>query len=320
MQDKVFLGIDTSNYTTSIAISNFEGKIIKNYKILLPVKEGERGLRQSDAVFAHIKNIPQIAKLIESELKGYNYKIMAVGHSAYPRDCEGSYMPCFLVGESISDLISSLYKIKNYKFSHQCGHIKSAVYSAKIPKLEKSFIAFHVSGGTTEILYVKPDIIKGFDIKLIGGSKDLHAGQAIDRIGVKMGLKFPCGPQIEALAKENNKEIPVHKLSIDNLWCNLSGLENLALKLYETTNDKPLVCAFILDYISNTLIKLTNNLREQYNDVQIVFAGGVMSNSIIKKRISTCFENVYFALPEFSSDNAAGIALLTRENFFKEVL
>ena len=320
MQDKVFLGIDTSNYTTSISFSNMEGEIIKNYKILLPVKEGERGLRQSDAVFAHIKNIPQIAKLIESELKEYNYEIMAVGHSAYPRDCEGSYMPCFLVGEAISELISSLYKIKNFKFSHQSGHIKSALYSAGISKIYEPFIAFHVSGGTTEILYVTPNSKKGCDITLIGGSKDLHAGQAIDRIGVKMGLKFPCGPQFEALATKNDKEIPVRKLSVDNLWCNLSGIENLALKLYETTNDKPLVCAFTLNYIGNTLIELTNNLRKQYKNIKIVFAGGVMSNSIIKKQINTSFKDVYFALPEFSSDNAAGIALLTRENFLKEVL
>ncbi len=317
MSEKVFVGIDTSNYTTSVALCSIDGNIIKNYKILLPVKEGERGLRQSDAVFAHIKNIPQIANLLKNDLKEYNYEIMAVGHSAYPRDCEGSYMPCFLVGEAVSDLIASLYKIKQYKFSHQSGHIKAAIYSAGMGNLNEDFIAFHVSGGTTEILYVTP-CDSGFKVEIIGGSKDLHAGQAIDRIGVKMGLKFPCGPQIEGLARGNTKKIPSYRISVNDFWCNLSGLENLAYNLYESTNDKALVSAFTLNYIEKVLFKLTCNLKEKYKNIKIVFAGGVMSNTIIKESVTSKFDNVFFALPEFSSDNASGIALLTKERYLKE--
>ena len=116
MLKKAFIGIDTSNYTTSFAICDIEGTILRNYKVLLPVKEGERGLRQSDAVFAHIKNLPIIAQKIKEDTE--NYEILAIGHSAYPRDIEGSYMPCFLVGEALSDILSSLYKVENYKFSH----------------------------------------------------------------------------------------------------------------------------------------------------------------------------------------------------------
>ncbi len=313
MRKKVVLGIDTSNYTTSCAVCDLNGTILANYKLLLPVKEGERGLRQSDAVFAHIKNFQNIASLIKES--NQEYDIVAVGYSAYPRDVEGSYMPCFLVGEALSLMISSLYNIEAYKFSHQKGHIEAAIYSSGA-KINNDFIAFHVSGGTTEIVYVN-NKEEGYKIDIIGGSADLHIGQAIDRIGVKMGLKFPCGKEIEELAKKNTKKIPSSSICVNNYSCNISGLENLSLKLLESTNDKELVSAFILDFVSKTLIKLTNNLRKQYKDTTIIFAGGVMSNSIIQNNLKNTFDNVFFATPEFSSDNASGIAILTLKEFIK---
>ena len=314
MSEKIFIGIDTSNYTTSCSFCNLDGEVIKNFKILLPVKEGERGLRQSEAVFAHIKNIPLIAKSIKSEAK--KYEILAIGHSAYPRDCEGSYMPCFMVGEAISDFFASFFAIDNFKFSHQTGHVRAAIYSSGA-KIDDEFIAFHVSGGTTEILLVKK-ATDGFKIDLLGGSNDLHAGQAIDRIGVKIGLSFPCGVEMENLAFKNTKPIPKPKISVNGFTCNLSGVENLASKVYTETEDSCLVSAFVLDFIGATLEKVTNNLREKYPKHKIIYAGGVMSNLIIKNRLKNCFDNVYFATPEFSSDNAAGIALLTRENYLNK--
>jgi len=314
MIKKAFIGIDTSNYTTSFAICDINGRILNNYKILLPVKEGERGLRQSDAVFAHIKNLPLIAKKIKDDCN--NYEILAIGHSAYPRDVKGSYMPCFLVGKAISDILASLCKVDNYEFSHQAGHIRAAVYSSGT-QVDNSFIAFHISGGTTEILYVNNEN-DSYTIDLIGGSNDLHAGQAIDRIGVKMGLKFPCGPKMESLAKKNIVNIPKYHVSVTDFHCNLSGLENIATSLFEETKDNKLVSALVLDFISKTIIKLTENLREIHPDKQIIYAGGVMSNSIIQNNIKLKFTNVYFATPEFSSDNASGIALLTRTRYLNK--
>lgn len=317
MTKKIFLGIDTSNYTTSCAFCDFEGNVLKNLKILLPVKEGERGLRQSDAVFAHIKNIPLIAEKIKADSD--EYEILAIGHSAYPRDCEGSYMPCFLVGEAVSDLIAALNKVDNYKFSHQSGHIQAAIYSSGAEIGNEDFIAFHVSGGTTEILHAS-SINNSFKIELLGGSSDLHIGQVIDRIGVKMGIKFPCGPEIERLARENTKKIPSYKISVNNLSCNISGIENLASKLYDDTLDASLVSAFVLDFVYKNIEKLTTNVRELYPNTKIIFAGGVMSNLIIQNRLKGAFKEVYFAKPEYSSDNATGIALLTRSKYLdKEV-
>ncbi len=313
MNKKVIVGIDTSNYTTSCAVCDFDGVILENYKELLPVKAGENGLRQSDAVFAHVKNFQIISSKIKE--KHAEYEIVAIGYSAYPRDAKGSYMPCFLVGKAVAEMISALYSIPAYQFSHQSGHIMAALYSAKLMPKDK-FIAFHVSGGTTEIVLAEP-CETGFDINLLGGSVDLHAGQAIDRIGVKMGLEFPCGKMIEKLALENIDEIPKFRTCVNEFQCNLSGLENLALGLYNKTENKRLVSAFVLSFLHKTIEKLTLNLRKELGDIKIVYAGGVMSNKIIQEKLAKAFSDVYFAEPAFSTDNACGIALLAREKYLK---
>ncbi|MBQ6702529.1 MAG: peptidase M22 [Clostridia bacterium] len=298
----VFLGIDTSNYTTSMALCD-ENKVLLNEKKLLLVKEGERGLRQSDAVFAHLNNLPEIAERIGK------HSITAIGCSSKPRDVEGSYMPCFKTGESFARSLGSILGVPVYHFSHQTGHIMAAAYSADCVGItEGEFNAFHVSGGTTEILHCdgKSGIVK---ITNIGGTLDLNAGQAIDRAGVLLGLKFPCGPALEKIAVDGTlPEIP--KVCVNGLNCNLSGLENKVIGFKDKGVSSEDIALFVLSFVEKTLIKLTKNLREQYN-LPILYAGGVMSNSLIKKSLSG-FGNTYFADSAFSSDNAAGIALLTR--------
>ena len=315
MSNKVFVGIDTSNYTTSCAISDEKGNILHNFKILLPVSEGERGLRQSEAVFAHVKNFNLIAEMIREKCSGL--EIVAIGYSGSPRDAQGSYMPCFLTGEAVAQMLSSFFGCKAYKFSHQAGHIRAAIYSSGA-EVDDEFISFHVSGGTTDILLVKKTPDGYYSIECLGGSVDLHAGQAIDRIGVLMGLDFPCGKHMEALALENKAKFESPKICVKGLSCNLSGLENLAMKLYASSADKALVSAYVLEFIGKTLEKITQNIRNATYNQKIVYAGGVMSNKIIQGRLGAKFKDVYFASPEFSADNGAGIALLALERYSKE--
>lgn len=313
MSNKLFLGIDTSNYTTSLSLCNEQGEVIANIKQLLSVKEGERGLRQSDAVFSHVKNFPELAEKLKLFVGDDN--IVAVGVSSVPRDAEGSYMPCFLVGKAVAYTLAASHNAPIYEFSHQAGHIMAALYSSSaLEKLiNEDFVAFHVSGGTTEALHVKFNGIT-FDVKIIGETADISAGQAIDRAGVMMGLKFPCGKEIEALANQFDGKLPQIKVSVYGGQCNLSGLENIVQKLYEQTGDKALVSAYVLEFVNQTLTKLTENIREEYPDIPIVYAGGVMSNKRLQSSLAK-FENTYFAAPEFSADNAAGISLLTYRNF-----
>ena len=312
MAEKCYIGIDTSNYTTSLALCNEAGEVVANLKLPLPVKEGGRGLRQSEAVFAHVKNLPQLMPRLEQALAGY--EPVAVGVSVSPRDAEGSYMPCFLTGEVAAASLAAGLHLPICRFSHQSGHLAAARYSAGATEAlsAQPFGAFHVSGGTTEMLLVHP---KGhdFEVELLGGSADLHAGQAVDRIGVALGLSFPCGPALEALALTNEKKVPKPRISVREGTCNLSGLENLALELYKKTDDKALTAAFVLQFLTETLTKMSLWLREQKGNIPILFAGGVMSNRIIAAGLRRSLgEGVYFAEPAFSADNAAGIALLCR--------
>lgn len=312
MSKLCYVGIDTSNYTTSAAVCDENGEIVANLKRPLPVAEGGCGLRQSDALFAHVKNLPSLMRELGGVLDGY--RVAAVGVSTRPRDAEGSYMPCFLAGEAAAEALAAGLDagVPVYHFSHQSGHIMAAAYSSGSMDtlLDAPFCAFHVSGGTTELVMAKPTVA-GFEVTLFGGTRDLNAGQAIDRVGVAMGLKFPCGPALEKLAMENKNKVPKPKICVDGLECNLSGLENLARGLYAKQSDAPLTAAYVLRFISDTLRTMTRNLRERYPDMPVLFAGGVMSNSIIKDMIRG-EGNVYFSQPAFSADNAAGVALLCR--------
>ena len=307
---KIFLGIDTSNYTTSLALISDNGELIANIKKLLPVKSGEVGLRQSDAVFAHIKNFPELFSQIKPYLSGN--ELVAIGVSTRPRNLDGSYMPVFTVGGMLADGISAFSNAPIYEFSHQCGHIMAAIYSADALNLlySDAFASFHISGGTTELVRTKYVKAKGFESELVGGTMDLNAGQIIDRIGVLMGLGFPCGIEIERLALTNEKTIPKKKISSNGTSVNLSGLENMAKKLYEDTNDKALTSAFVLDYISRAIVAMSEAYIERFGDTEFVFAGGVMSNTIIRASLEAKFKS-HFAMPELSRDNAVGIAYLT---------
>lgn len=318
LDSKLILGIDTSNYTTSAAFCTLDGDVVLNLKKLLPVAEGERGLRQSDALFAHTKNLPVIMDGVKEFLDRNcpEREIVAVGYSKTPRDVEGSYMPCFLSGVAVASAVSATIGCPSFDFSHQSGHIMAALYSAGRLDLFESgerFAAFHVSGGTTEILLVTPRV-DGFEVELVGGTADINAGQAIDRAGVMMGLGFPCGREMESLLADSDIPPVKTRISVRGLECNLSGLENLSRSLYEKTGDKAAVSAFCFDFVADTLCKLTENLREAHGNIPIIYAGGVMSNKRIGARLAR-FENTYFSAPEFSSDNAAGIALLCRKKY-----
>lgn len=316
MTRRVVIGIDTSNYTTSYAIIGEDGELIANLKRPLPVKAGERGLRQSDAVFAHVKNLPELAALAREYLK--EAEIVAIGVSEKPRNVEGSYMPCFLAGVAVAEHMSASLDVPLYRFSHQCGHVMAAIFSAsRYDLLDAPFAAYHVSGGTTELLRVRDDGC-GFLTELVGGSADLNAGQVIDRIGVLMGLPFPCGRYIEELALQNTDKIPRRKPTVKDMRANLSGLENLAVKLYEESGSKSLVSAFVLDYIGRAIELTCDEYVAKYGSTPFVFAGGVMCNSIIKARLSAKFEAT-FAEPQMSADNAVGVAALTLRAYKKNM-
>lgn len=297
-----YLGIDTSNYTTSCALYDSETGTVKHKKKLLPVKEGELGLRQSDAVFHHTVQLPE---LITELFNGFNEKISAVGVSVSPTCEKGSYMPCFLAGVNAATAVSAVCGVPLKRFSHQQGHIMAALYSAKKTELlGKRFLAFHVSGGTTQALLVDGEL----DAKLIASSLDLKAGQAVDRVGVMLGYPFPAGKYVDALAQKSEKKYKINiKLKDGN--CCLSGVENKCRAMLDKGEKPEDICRYCLDYIMTALYEMALWAKEKYGDLPMIFSGGVMSNSIIKEEFTKRL-HANFAEPEFSADNAAGTAIL----------
>lgn len=301
-------GIDTSNYTTSLAVFDDANGITGFERKILQVKEGEVGLRQSDAVFQHIQNLPVLFQSLGGLQNG---DIAAIGCSARPRDEEGSYMPCFTVGTSFAQSLASCMGVPCYRFSHQAGHIAAAAYSAsRADLLESEFIAFHVSGGTTEVVLVSPDCDQIIRTSLISSSLDLKAGQAIDRVGRMLHLPFPAGKYVEELANKSEKRYKC-KPFVRNGSPSISGLENKCQTMLSQGEAAENVARYCLDYITAALLSMAEACQEKFKNRTMLFSGGVMSDMIIRNEISNRYDAV-FSDPFYSSDNAAGIAFLTK--------
>ena len=313
--NKYILGIDTSNYTTSAALYDIaEGKVFHARK-LLPVAKGNKGLRQSDAVFYHTAQLHEVIGQLYDNI-GFCPELAAIGVSARPRDAEGSYMPCFTVGINVAYSIAAILGVPVYEFSHQSGHIAAAVYSSGHEELyEKPFIAFHVSGGTTEAVLVKPDTERTFTAEIIGKTLDLHAGQAVDRVGLMLGLDFPCGVQLEKLACLCDETDKKHiKICVKDTNCCLSGIENICADMIKNNIDSSQVALTCLMFIEQTLEKMCENILKKYGDIPVLFAGGVMSDELIRNALAKRFRCL-FASAELSSDNACGTAVLATKKY-----
>lgn len=297
----MYLGFDTSNYTTSLAL--FDGENVISKKKLLTVKTGERGLRQSDAVFQHTVNMPKLLQEIPCDIN-----IDAVAVSTRPRNIDGSYMPCFLVGINNAQTVSTFNHCNLYPTSHQVGHILAALYSVgRLDLVKSEFIAFHVSGGTTEALLVQPDDNEIIKAAVVSQSLDLKAGQAVDRTGVLLGCQFPCGKELDKLSLLSDRKFDVKPTMIGNN-CSMSGIENKVKKMVEDKESPQDIANFLFTYIAKTIDRMTENIISRFGELPLVYAGGVMSNTMINKYISKKY-NAYFAKPDFSCDNAAGVAI-----------
>lgn len=302
----VFLGIDTSNYTTSMALLNTDSNELIQRKKLLSVQDGALGLRQSDALFQHVRQLPDMASDLFKELP--DLCLTGIGVSTQPRRHKDSYMPCFLAGESQARTVAALLHIPLFSFSHQEGHIAAALYgSGHLDWLEHPFLAFHFSGGTSEGLYVKPKE-RWIEVEKVASSLDLKAGQAVDRVGKMLGLPFPAGPWLEELALKSQKHFPVRPV-MKGYDCSLSGVENRCRAMLEKGESPADIAQYCLDFLAASICAMTEALLKKYKGIPLLFAGGVMCNCFIRQIIEQRYGGV-FCPPVFSSDNAAGIAVL----------
>ena len=298
----ICLGFDTSNYTTSCAA--FDGVGGQNESQLLPVKPGELGLRQSEALFFHVQRLPELSDRLFARLDPAS--VAAVGVSTMPRAVEGSYMPCFLAGESQARVLAAALHVPLLRFSHQQGHIAAVLWSAgRMELLGTEFLAWHLSGGTTELLKVRSDPGGGIYCEKLGGSTDISAGQLIDRTGQLLGLGFPAGKALDALAAQAEGG-EWFRVKVRDACFSLSGVENQVRAFREKGASDAATAYFALRTVVEAVKKATRQAQTR-EELPVVFSGGVASNSMLRRMTP---EGV-FGEPKFSTDNAMGIAVLT---------
>lgn len=301
------LGLDTSNYTTSAAV--YDGEEGRNQGRLLEVRPGELGLRQSDALFQHVKHLPEVVEALLGE--GGLGTVQAVGASTRPRAVEGSYMPCFLAGASQGQVLSQVLGVPFYAFSHQQGHLAAAAWSAgRLDLLDRPFLAWHLSGGTTELLRVEPEE-DGVAVRaeILGGTSDISAGQLIDRTGVLLGLPFPAGKGVEKLSRQAQKR-EYYKVKVKDLTFSLSGMENKVRQMVQRGEEPAEVAWFAQETVCRVVQACTKAAMEAYPGLPVLCSGGVASNGRLKELLrQNC--GALFAQPQFSTDNAMGTAVLT---------
>lgn len=307
MSQRVYLGIDTSCYTTSVAALAADGSLLGEARQILSVKPGRCGLQQSEMVFQHTRNLP---RLVEEVLQGKNYQLAAIGVSGFPRPLEGSYMPAFLAGLSVARSLAAATGARLEIISHQENHLEAGLWSACGPQSDR-FLLLHASGGTTDLLLCERQADKRYQLTQVGGSMDLHAGQFVDRIGVALGLQFPTGPALEKLAAAAAEavELPV---SVRKLEVSLSGPATAALRKLEAGADGASLALGVEVALGETFARLLRNGAAQYKVRDVILVGGVGSNSYIRRHVEEKLAKGHVRLwvPEgrFSCDNATGCA------------
>ena len=298
------LGFDTSNYTTSAAV--FGGGTAENRGKLLTVPEGALGLRQSEALFQHVKRLHLMVEQLRAD--GVMGQIAAVGASTRPREVEGSYMPCFLAGEGEGRTLAAALDVPFYPCSHQQGHIAAAAWSAgREDLLDKPHLAWHLSGGTTELLRVEPE---GHTVRaeVVGGTSDIAAGQLVDRAGVLLGLPFPAGKALDALYPEAD-DAGLFRVKLNDLTFSLSGMENKVKELLERGERPANIARFTIDTVMDVLLRATREAQKRWPGLPVLCSGGVASNRQIRAALERACGAV-FAQPQYATDNALGVAIL----------
>ena len=374
MSQRVYLGIDTSCYTTSVAIMDEAGALLGEARQILSVRPGRCGLQQSEMVFQHTRNLPRLMEEAVGQVIGCvttgagsvangvsvadeastagasglaglavaGYELAAIGVSGYPRPLEGSYMPAFLAGLSVARSVAAVTGAQVEVISHQENHLEAGLWSAGGPDVDR-FLLLHASGGTTDVLLAERQQNGRYRITEVGGSMDLHAGQFVDRIGVALGLQFPTGPALEALAEKALArtaevsasvseqsvasvseagagaapmvELPV---SVRKLQVSLSGPCTAALRKLEAGAEPAALALGVEHALAETFARVLRNGAQEYRVRDVLLVGGVGSNNYIRQHVERKLAKLRYPVrlwvPEgrYSCDNATGCAAFAR--------
>ena len=310
---KLYIGIDTSCYTTSVACIDSKS-IVLDERTVLSVPSGERGLRQSDMLFQHDRNLPALLDRMFSSINPDD--IAGVGWSKAPTADPDSYMPAFLAGILAGKAIAGARNVPKMEGTHQQGHFRAALYGNEKLMDRDSVLGFHISGGTTDLVTIRNGECGVENIERIGSGSDLHAGQMVDRIGVALGCGFPCGKELETLANKavrRNIRIPS---SVNGTDCSFSGAETNLLNRIRSGEQEEEIAYAVYDCFARTFSKMILRAVRETGIRDVLLAGGVSSSDLLRKLLNDRINGgaeLYFGLPKLSSDNAVGIALMTED-------
>lgn len=304
----LYLGVDCSAYTTSLALVDGEKQLLWERRRMIPVRKGARGLRQSEAVFAHIQNLPEMWEEGAAFLR--QAPLVAVAAAVKPRPLPRSYMPVFKVSEAAGALIARTSGCSYYAYSHQEGHLAAGLWSAGLAP--DRYLAVHLSGGTTEIVAFEAREPEQMAIERRGGGSDLHAGQFVDRIGVAMGLPFPAGPALEQCAGRGATGAIRLPVAVRDGEISFSGPESQAQRLLQQGADHSDLARAVELCIADSLAAALRGVADLDTFAAILVVGGVAANAFIRRRLRQEGPDkaLYFASPAFSGDNAVGLAVL----------
>lgn len=311
MPDRAVLGVDTSCYTTSLALMKLDGTLLADARNVLTVKPGHQGLSQSEMVYQHTRNLPELMEQLPLE----NIKVEAIAVSERPRPRKDSYMPAFLPGLGLARSLAKILDVPLIPSTHQHNHLYAVLWSLQQEVPEAPFLLVHISGGTTDFLRCEKEKGSPLGVSLIplGTSIDLHAGQFIDRVGVALGLSFPTGAKLETLAEKADKPLPL-KVWAEKNQLSLSGPCSAALRAVEKGANPADIALGTEQCIARGLEKVLFYLCGQQQIAAVYLCGGVSANGEIRRVLKAGLGKKQIALfagaPRCSVDGAVGNAYL----------
>ncbi|HEY8416566.1 MAG TPA: hypothetical protein VIK93_00870 [Limnochordales bacterium] len=303
------LGIDTSAYTTSVALVALDGTLLAEARTVLSVPQGARGLRQSEAVFQHVRHLPG---LVEHVMQGRPARLAAVGASTAPRPLPESYMPVFKAGEAVGRAVAAALGVPFLPLSHQEGHVWAGLWSAGLGRVD-GLVALHASGGTTELFRATAAGGGRWHVERLGATEDLNAGQFVDRVGVALGLPFPAGPHLERLAAAGDPTALRLPVAVRPGRVSFSGPATAALRAVAQGARPADVAAAAQECVAESLARLVAKTPGATETAVFLGVGGVLANARVRARLAetltACGVAVHFAEPRYSVDNAVGVAV-----------
>ena len=320
MNEPIILGIESSCDDTSAAIIN-GNKILSNIAANQTVHQEYGGVVPELASRAHQQNIIPVVEKSFTKANIQQKDISAIGFTRGP-----GLLGSLLVGTSFAKSLAMSLDVPLIEVNHLQAHILCHFIEDANPMPPKfPFLCLTVSGGHTMIVLVKDY----FDMEIIGKTIDDAAGEAFDKIGKIMGLDYPAGPIIDNLAKLGNPNaFTFGKPKLENYDYSFSGIKTSVLyflqkQLKENPNfiqeNVENLCASVQKTIIDVLMKKLEKAAKDYDVKEVAIAGGVSANSGLREAMQNNVEklgwNVYIPKFEYTTDNAAMIAMVAKLKF-----